>query len=53
MKGDVEELVCLVKDARSMLVAFVKLIVFAAASSLVNDVNEVNAPKSTDVIFDS
>ena len=49
-KGSAEVLVNLVRDARSMLVAEVKLIFLAVASS-VKSVNEVNAPKSTEVIF--
>jgi len=43
-------LVSLPREARSMLVAEVKFIFLAVASS-VKSVNEVNAPKSTEVIF--
>jgi hypothetical protein len=49
-KGSAEVLVSLVREARSMLVAEVKFIFLAVASS-VKSVNEVNAPKSIEVIF--
>ena len=51
VKGNAEVLVCLVKDARSTLVADVKLILLAVVPSSLKLVNAVNAPKSTEVIF--
>ena len=51
VKGNAEVLVCLVKDARSMLVAEVKLILLAVEPSSLKLVNAVIAPKSTEVIF--
>ena len=51
VKGNAEVLVCLVRDARSTLVADVKLILLAVVPSSLKLVNAVNAPKSTEVIF--